>query len=460
MGVTGPLAVDDDALATCVACGLCLPHCPTFRVTGDEAASPRGRIAAMGLVQWLGAPLDADFERVMDSCVQCRGCEPVCPSAVPFGALMEGARTTMAAETRYQPWWRRLGYRALGHHRLLLFASSLLAVAQRLRLVAHLGAPTAGADRPAHPGTTRAGGRSDARERYELRLGPGFGELAPDSIAMTAESGARSEAVGRARSMGMPGLRNLPLLPMLAVHRRPLEATGDDVWLFTGCVMDAWQRPVHAATMRVVTAAGAGVRPNGGTAGCCGALAAHAGLHDIAVAQAGQVVAALPGDHPVLVNSAGCGAMLKTYGELLGTPEAAAFAARVLDVHEWMAPRVGDLPAAAAAPAGVVAVQDPCHLRHVQKCHQAVRDVLAPYVTVVELDDEGLCCGAGGAYSATHPELSTAIRARKLEAIDRAGAPVVASANPGCALHLAAAGVTVRHPMEILDDCLSARHEE
>ncbi len=427
--MTGPLAVDDDALATCVSCGLCLPHCPTFRVTGDEAASPRGRIAAMRLVQWLGAPLDADFERVMDSCVQCRGCEPVCPSAVPFGALMEGTRTTMAAETRYQPWWRRLAYRALGHHRLLLFASSLLAVAQRLRLLPHL---------------------DDARRAPEVMARRTSAELAPDPAARTTESGASSpHATGR-----WAGKRTLPVLPRLTVRRRPLSATGDDVWLFTGCVMDAWQRPVHAATMRVVTAAGAGVRPSGGAAGCCGALAAHAGLHDIAVAQAGQVVAALQGEHPVLVNSAGCGAMLKTYGELLGTPEAAAFAARVLDVHEWLAPRVGELPPA-AAPAGVVAVQDPCHLRHVQTCHHAVRDVLAPYVTVVELDDEGLCCGAGGAYSATHPELSSAIRARKLEAIDRAGAPVVASANPGCALHLAAAGVTVRHPMEILDERLN-----
>ncbi len=429
MRVSGPLAIDDDALATCVSCGLCLPHCPTFRVTGDEAASPRGRIAAMRLVQWLGAPLDADFERVMDSCVQCRGCEPVCPSAVPFGALMEGTRTTMAAETRYQPWWRRLGYRALGHHRLLLLASSLLAVAQRLRLLPHL---------------------DDARRTPA--------ELAPDLVARTTESGASSPNAPDRRA----GTRTLPVLPRLALRRRPLSATGDDVWLFTGCVMDAWQRPVHAATIRVVTAVGVGVRPSGGAAGCCGALAAHAGLHDIAAAQAGQVVACLPGEHPVLVNSAGCGAMLKTYGELLGTPEAAAFAARVQDVHEWLAPRVGNLPAATPTPtpAGVVAVQDPCHLRHVQKRHQAVRDVLAPYVTVVDLDDEGLCCGAGGAYSATHPELAGAIRARKLEAIDRAGAPVVASANPGCALHLAAAGVTVRHPMEILDDCLSARHEE
>jgi len=245
-------------------------------------------------------------------------------------------------------------------------------------------------------------------------------------------------------------------MPRLAIRRRRLEATGDDVWLFTGCVMDAWQRPVHAATVRVVTAAGEGVQPTGSRAGCCGALAAHAGLDGIAKGQAAQVVAALPDDRPVLVNSAGCGAMLKTYGELLGTPAAAAFSARVLDVHEWLAPRVRELPTPSAGVMEQVAVQDPCHLRHVQQCHQAVRDVLAPYVDVVELDDEGLCCGAGGAYSATHPELAGAIRARKLEAIDRAGAPVVASANPGCALHLAAAGVTVRHPMEILDEHLAS----
>src|SRR5690606_39752543 len=98
------------------------------------------------------------------------------------------------------------------------------------------------------------------------------------------------------------------------------------------------------------------------------------------------------------------------YGRVLGTPEAAAFSARVLDVHEWLAPRVGTLADAAAMPAPVeerpvVAVQDPCHLRHVQRAHGAVRTVLSPFATVVELDDDGLCCGAGGAYAAVQPEL-------------------------------------------------------
>ena len=103
----------------------------------------------------------------------------------------------------------------------------------------------------------------------------------------------------------------------------------------------------------------------------------------------------------------------------------------------------------------VVAVQDPCHLRHVQRAHLAVRTVLSPFATLVELDDEGLCCGAGGAYAAAQPELAGAIRDRKVAAIARSGAPLVASANPGCALHLAAAGVDVVHPCTIVARALT-----
>jgi glycolate oxidase iron-sulfur subunit len=160
-------------------------------------------------------------------------------------------------------------------------------------------------------------------------------------------------------------------------------------------------------------------------------------------------MAALPGGAPILVDSAGCGAMLKDYGHLLGTPEAEAFSARVRDVHEWLADHMPDV-AVPAAERPVVAIQDPCHLRHVQRAHAAVRTVLSPVATIAELDDDGLCCGAGGAYAAVQPALATAIRDRKLAAIARAGNPVVASANPGCALHLAAAGVDVVHPCTLL----------
>jgi len=222
-------------------------------------------------------------------------------------------------------------------------------------------------------------------------------------------------------------------------------------------VMDAWQRRVHASAARVLEATGAGVQfpstRNG--AGCCGALVVHAGLVDDARAMAVAVMASMPGDAPIVVDSAGCGAAMKEYGHLLGTEQAQAFSHRVFDIHEWLTPRLGAVAAVRAPIREVVAVHDPCHLRNVQRTHQHVRAALQPFVTeIVELDDEGLCCGAGGAYAALHPDMAVAIRARKLEAIRRSGATIVASANPGCTLHLAAAGVTVRHPIELIDEVI------
>jgi glycolate oxidase iron-sulfur subunit len=335
----------------------------------------------MRAVHFEGHPVDETFVRFMELCVMCRACEAACPSSVPFGHLMEGAREAVVANAPARRRWARAGYHVLGRHRLLLAGSTALAVLQRLR-------------------------------------------LAP---------------------------RGLPRLPL----RRPkLVPTGDDVWLFTGCVMDAWMRPVHAAVLRVLSAAGAGVALPGPDAACCGALHAHAGLTGGARTLAERVMAAMPGEAPVLVDSAGCGATLKDYGRLLGTPEAARFASRVRDVSEWLAPRVGSLPAARRRRDAPMAIQDPCHLRHVQHAHEHVRTVLHPFVDLVELDDEGLCCGAGGAYAAQHADLAGAIRDRKVDAVRRAGATAVVSANPGCAMHLAAAGLVVRHPFEVIDDAL------
>jgi glycolate oxidase iron-sulfur subunit len=379
---TGPLRVNGDDLAACVACGLCLAHCPTYRASGEERLSPRGRIAAMRAVA-AGAPVDESFDAMMQTCVQCRACETACPSSVPFGRLMEGARELLAPTA--VPWWQRLAYRALGHHRLLVGLSALGAVAQR----AHLVPP-----------------------RLARRLS----------------------------------------LPALPVRQAPLVPTGNDVWLFTGCVMDAWQRSVHRAAIAVLGTCGAGVALPGPGASCCGALHVHAGLHDDAATLARRVMAAFPGDAPILVDSAGCGAALKDYGHLVGTAAAARFAARVRDIHEWIAERADRLP----PPTGDggrrlrIAVQDPCHLRHVQRAEAAVRVVLAPYGDLVELTDEGRCCGAGGAYSALHPDLATTIRTAKVGVIAAAGADVVASANPGCSLWLASAGVPTRHPVEIV----------
>jgi glycolate oxidase iron-sulfur subunit len=228
-----------------------------------------------------------------------------------------------------------------------------------------------------------------------------------------------------------------------------------DAYLYPGCVMDAWQRDVHRAALRVMRAVGARVGLPGRGGDCCGALHVHAGRVGAARRLAQRVMASMPGDAPVVVDSAGCGAAMKDYGRLLGTPDAEAFAARVVDFSEWVSARA---PALRDTGDSVV-VQDPCHLRHVQHAHGAVRTVLGPAYRLEETADDGLCCGAGGAYSVREPVLASAVRERKVAALraahrDDTTPLIVVSANPGCAMHLAAAGLTVRHPAELLADAL------
>lgn len=376
------LNLDAVDLNTCVQCGLCLPHCPTYRVTGDETMSPRGRIALMREVHVNDAPLTPEVLRSFETCVQCRGCEPACPSGVPYGHLMERTRETLADQHAITPTWQRVAFKPLDRPALLRAGTAVLSVATRLKLV-------------------------------------------PKRLGLPSE---------------------------VPFRQAPLEASGDDVYLFTGCVMDAWQRGVHAAGQRVIEAAGFGVTPTNDLAPCCGALHAHAGLTGDTRSFANAMMANLSDDdRPILVDSAGCGAAMKDYGHLLGTDEAVAFSNRVFDIQEWLAQHIDRLPEANPLELRV-AVQDPCHLRHVQRVHEATRTVLAPFVReLVELDDDGLCCGAGGAYAVLEPELAGDIRQRKVEAIAVVHPDAVASANPGCSLHLAAVGVPTLHPMELVD---------
>jgi glycolate oxidase iron-sulfur subunit len=244
--------------------------------------------------------------------------------------------------------------------------------------------------------------------------------------------------------------RRLGLPERIPLRQAPLRVSGEDVYLFTGCVMDAWQRDVHRSAQSVLELAGFGVTPTGDAAPCCGALHLHSGLAGAARALATGTIRGLRGDRPVLVDSAGCGAALKEYGSLLGTDDAQSFSIRVFDIVEFLAANIERIPSVPPLKMRV-AVQDPCHLRHVQRVHLATRTVLAPLVDeLVELDDDGLCCGAGGAYSILQPGLAAKARQRKLEAIARAGADAVVSSNPGCMLHLAAGGVRAIHPVELL----------
>lgn len=387
------LGLDDDELAACVSCGLCLSHCPTFRVTGEEAYSPRGRIDAMRAVHLHGADADEQFREYIDTCVQCRGCEPACPSGVRFGHLMETTRSALQDNGFGPSKVERMGFSVLRHDRILRAGSRLMAIAQRAKLIpGRIGLP-----------------------RIAVRQSPAVVATAP------------------------PG--------------------DEEVWLFTGCVMDAWMRDTHRSTARLLDALGVRYGVSGAEAGCCGALHLHAGLHDDATDMARQVMDAIGDRGDVVVDSAGCGAMMKEYGVLIA--DAAGFASRVYDVNEFIAARLDRLQLSTQR-LGPVIVQDPCHLRHVQRSHLAVRTLISEIAEVVELADDGLCCGAGGAYSAQHPELAGAIRERKVEAIadaaGRSGASIVVSSNPGCLGHLesslAELGLSIRHPVDLLAEAL------
>ncbi len=339
-----------------------------------------------------GAPLDTAFEHAMEECLQCRGCEAACPSGVPFGRLMEGARVALDDTRRTRrPILRRIGewfgYRVVLPHRSVLRACTwVLLVAQRLHAVP--------------------------------------------------------------RRFGLPRLLAREITPPL----RGTAAPHVDAMLFPGCVMDAWQRDVHRAALRVMRATGAVVGLPGRGSDCCGALHVHAGRIEEARRLAARVITSVPPGVDVVVDSAGCGAAMKEYGHLLGTEEARAFSARVFDFAEWVEPRAPVLPRRGRP----VVVQDPCHLRHVQHAEGAVRRLLGRSYEIIEMGDDGLCCGAGGAYALLQPELSREVRARKVAAIRAAGGvePLVSSANPGCSMHLAAAGIVVRHPAQLVADLL------
>ncbi len=380
------LNIEAEELNTCVQCGLCLPHCPTFRITGEEALSPRGRIRLMQEIQMNDRPITKEAVASFDTCIQCRGCEPACPSGVPYGSLIEQARKTLVEEKQILPKWQQIPFHILTRPRLLRFVTRLLAVANKLHLIP---------------------------KRFAV----------PKAIPF----------------------RNKPLTP-----------SGNDVYLFTGCVMDAWQRDTHRSVKKILESLGFGVIPTGDRIPCCGALHNHAGLVQSAKEISSTVIQALSDDElPVLVDSAGCGAALKEYGHFVGTNEAKEFSSRVFDVHEWVAKHLEGLPTSQKLPIRVV-VQDPCHLRHVQGSHEAVRSVLEPFVdTLIDLDDDGLCCGAGGAFSLFQPVLASQARDRKISVINEHRYDTVVSANPGCLIHLQQAGIKIQHPMEIVEKALA-----
>ncbi|MGB8966937.1 MAG: heterodisulfide reductase-related iron-sulfur binding cluster [Candidatus Cybelea sp.] len=404
---------------TCIRCGLCLPSCPTYLETLTETSGPRGRISLIKAVAESRLDLlSAGFVHQMSECLDCRACEAVCPSGVHYGQLIESARTQIRrAQAPQQPPRRRAIHGLLvrtlfARLDLLRSAARLLRFAQRTQLVSLAGLF----------GLGRA-----------AKLAPEI----PDEFFL-----AQDQRIEASRPQGI-------------------------AFLHVGCIMSVAFGQVHRATVRIVRRAGLSiVVPR--EQGCCGAIALHAGEMDFARELAKRNVVAFErsGADVYLVNAAGCGSALKEYGELLAGEDvwaerAARFSARVRDVSEVLdamdlGPATREIDAAAT-------YQEPCHLVHAQRVAGAPRRLLAkiPGLRLIEMDESSVCCGSAGIYNLTEPEMASRLQRRKVDAIVRTGATIVATANPGCALQVAAglrqAGyrATVKHLVELLDEAYS-----
>ena len=400
-----------EALDPCVHCGFCLPACPTYLATGDESDSPRGRILLMRALERGELPPDDPAVREhLDACLGCRGCEPACPAGVGYGRGLEAARQRLVlanglpllarlvlAVFRREVWWR-----------------PLLTMARWLR-------------------ATRLPG-----------LLPGF------PMQMLAASEPERTWRTPVAHLDAPA-RNRDLL-------EPPLAARATVALFRGCVMDTLFREIHEATRRTLTVNGYRVIEVAGQ-GCCGALHDHAGDRHAADQMVGINAVAFAGRADfVVVNSAGCGALLKEAGRFHPDDDGHELGGKVRDVTELLAlagPRPG-------APIRMeVGYDAPCHLEHAQGVRTAPLTVLdaIPELGVRRLPGSDRCCGSAGIYSLLRPAMARAVLAEKIELIARAVPlpEVIATGNPGCLMQIGAGlrqaglAIDVLHPVVLLD---------
>ena len=428
----GPAEAD---IYRCVHCGFCLPNCPTYVETGMETASPRGRLALMKAVHEGRIQITPRVEEHLELCVQCRACEAVCPSGVPFGRVMEAARAQIAAT---RPMSRRQRLARYVAFRLVLPRPWLLrSLANVLKVYQATGLQWLVREyRLLRPFPTL-----DRAERQLPKIGKFF-----------------SSSVLRRLSKGRAD-RVLPL------SKGELEGVPSPrVALLTGCVMPVVYGRVHEAAVRVLARNGSTVVAPKGQA-CCGALHAHGGDLEMARALARKNIDAFfaAGVDAIVVDSAGCGAAMKEYGDLLKDDPAYAdkatrFSAKVQDISQYLAslplkPPEGKVDA-------VVTYQDSCHLAHAQRIKDAPRRILraVPGLRLAEMAGSDLCCGAGGVYALTHNEMSMRLLDHKMEHVAETDAGIIATSNPGCMMQLEAglrrAGRTGRvvHVVELLDE--------
>jgi glycolate oxidase iron-sulfur subunit len=406
------------SLDPCVHCGFCLPACPTYLVTGDEGHSPRGRIVLMrALERGEMSVQDSALVDHLDACLGCRGCEPACPSGVGYGRGLEAAREQLFAQRGLTG----LARTVLGVFRYRALWRTIFSLARILRAT-RLPSLFAGKGR--------------------IRFGMG----------MLASSAEMKERVEWTRAVSTSSADSETAAPGLPAGTSPTVA------LFRGCVMDTLFSHVNDATRRTLEANGYRVVEVPGQA-CCGALHEHAGDREAARALATTNVEVLLGQADyVVVNSAGCGALLKDYGHLLGTESASRLASTIRDVSELLAERG---PRRGAALQLDVAYDAPCHLQHAQRVNDAPLALLRaiPELRLRLLPGADRCCGSAGIYSVLRPHMARMVLDNKIAAVETAQPlpELVVTGNPGCLMQIgaglraAALPVGVAHPVELLD---------
>ena len=414
--------------ARCVHCGLCLSACPTYRLWNLEADSPRGRIHQMIHVSQgeltsnaqLDAPISASFVDHIDKCLDCRACETACPSGVEYGKLVEYARARIERDYKrslFSRLARRLVFRGL-----LPRPGRIAAAARLLRFYQRGGLQSLARA----TGVLKVLGLAD-RERLLPRI---------DDTFFFSQLGRTFPAIGPRRAR---------------------------VAFFAGCVAQVTFTQLNEATIRVLTANGCEVVVPERQL-CCGALAAHAGVREVARDLGRKNFAAFLHDDfdAIITNAAGCGSTLKEYDHLFSESEAeysqaVAFGAKVRDVTEFL-DGLGLSAPLKALPLRVT-YQDSCHLLHGQKVRSAPRQLLRaiPSLEFVELPYSEICCGSAGSYNVTQTKTSLDLLADKMKHAAATRAQTIVTANPGCLLQLRAGAQLhdtaqeVLHVVELLD---------
>jgi len=410
--------LDYDQLTNCMRCGFCLPACPTFKETGLEAESPRGRIALMkATVDGLMEP-DVRFEEQMNHCLGCRACEPACPADVKYGQLIEQARDAIEEHTVQHRWWVR-GVRWMVFKQLFPNQARMKRLGRTIRFY------------------QRSGVQSIVRKLGIVKL-------------FSKQMHAMENILPEASNQGVIDLMGTRI-----------PARGEKigtVGMFRGCLMDTIFTPTNVNTVRLLTEAGFEVViPT--TQNCCGALHAHsgetAGAQDLAKKNIKAFKEA--GVDYIISNAGGCGAILVEYDHLLHhEPEyredATWFAERVMDVCDVVFKKGRPLNFESNSDADGptrVTYQDSCHLKNVMKGGSSPRQLLKsiPQVDYVELQDAGSCCGSAGIYNMTQPVMANQILENKMVKVKHTEAHVLLTSNPGCLLQMKL-GIEQHHQSE------------